>query len=74
MLRHQAIIGNRAIIIRQTFCNSETDFLLEYQPINAKNGKPWQATRPIRRLENTTKAKAMWEWLKVCNAAKAERG
>jgi hypothetical protein len=72
MLHHQAIIGNRAIIIRQTFIDCETDFHIEYRPINAKTGKPWQASRIIVRLQDTSKAKAMRAWLYECaNVRKA---
>ena len=71
MLHHQVIVGNRAIIIRQTFSNSETDFHIEYRPVNPATGKPWQASRTIAHLEDTTKAKAMWAWLMECNKARA---
>lgn len=72
MFRQQAIAGNRAFIVRQTFSNSEEDFMLEYQPVNSKTGKPWQATRTIARFSGpNAKAKAMRAWLYECvNARK----
>jgi hypothetical protein len=66
MLRYEAIVGDKAISIRQTYSNSETDFHIEYRPINPATGKPWQATRTIHHLENTTKERAMRSWLYTC--------
>lgn len=73
MLRHQAIVGNRAFIVRQIFANSEEDFFVEYRPINAKTGKPWQASRTIAEFNGPgAKAKAMRAWLYEC--ANARKG
>lgn len=75
MIYHQAIVGNRAFIVCQTFSESPDDFRVFSRPINPKTGKPWQATKEIARFKGErAKGKAMREWLYTCAAARKAHG
>lgn len=71
-MKHQAIIGDRAYIVHQTFSDSDNDFQVVWQPVNPRTGKPWQATRQIARIQGErAKGKAMRIWLMECNKARS---
>lgn len=70
MLNHQIIVGNRGYLVRETLPGT---YLVEYRPINASTGQPWQAARLIARFTGErAKAKALARWLKETTLARAK--
>jgi hypothetical protein len=72
MLSHRLTIGNREYQITE---NLPGVFVVGYQPINARTGKPWQAQRDFKVFKgDRAKAQALRHWLYTVNAARKAAG
>lgn len=62
---HTAITPKRAVKIWQNEVSGT--WVIDTQPINARTGKPWQATRRVTQFPIEQKAKAFKRWLEEVN-------